>query len=157
MIKVFYAIDIYRLNICITTVATTDGCVLFIEMFSKLDTAGEFELRGGCLDTVDTRYLMINSSYFLGHVNSSLAWSALTNQWQIHNSFTKDLIAFMEGAERNFPLGTHTWYFPDINCTEPGQEGRKMKLHRRIVRPGWFCCDDGVCIDSGKGSKIPPQ
>ena len=32
--------------------------------------------------------------------------------------------------------------------SEPGQQFRSLSLHRSLAQPGWFCCDDGHCLES---------
>ena len=32
--------------------------------------------------------------------------------------------------------------------SEPGQQFRSLSLHRSLDQPGWFCCDDGHCLES---------
>ena len=104
---------------------------------------------GSCLNIADTLYLMINSSYFLGFINTTLHRDTTTNIWQIVNTFDSSLIAEMEGLD-GFPLGTNRWYFLDTYCTDPDSPWRTVSLHRRVERPGMFCCGDGTCLESDK-------
>ena len=120
----------------------------------SLDTAAHFQLRGACLNLADTLYLMVNSSFFLGYINTKLVRSADTGQWQLLSTFNNSLIASMvitdDSKDMSFPLGTNHWHFPDLNCTDNGTEWRRLKLHRRVDLPGTFCCDDGLCLHSDK-------
>ena len=97
----------------------------------------EFQLDGSCLNLADSLYLMLNSSYFLGFINSSLTRDPATRQWQIVNTFSNSLIAVMEGRD-SFPLGTNRWYFL-TNCTDPGSPYRQgSSLHRSRTVPLFY-------------------
>ena len=118
----------------------------------RMEDLVEFQLLGSCLNLVDTLYLMLNSSYLLGYINTALRRDTASSQWQIVNTFNNSLIAVMEmEGEDRFPLGTNRWYFQQTNCTDIGPHNwRTVSLHRRVERPGMFCCDDGTCLDSDK-------
>ena len=53
----------------------------------------------------------------------------------------------IQGTERDFPIGNHSWKFTE-NCTDPGLEVRTLNLHANVEQPGNFCCGDGSCIQS---------
>ena len=69
-----------------------------------------------------------------------------------------------------FPLGTYPWEFKsevdgppschDVDCDvvdcdiRTGPFTRKMILHLVVKQPGYFCCNDGACIDSDYRFKI---
>ena len=44
--------------------------------------------------------------------------------------------------------GTYSWTFHSSNCTDEGVSTRNLNLHRKVDRPGTFCCNNGKCIDS---------
>ena len=115
----------------------------------RMEDLVEFQLVGSCLNIADTLYLMLNSSYLLGYINTALHRDTVTNQWQIVNTFNNSLIAVMDGLD-SFPLGINRWQFLQTNCTDPGFRWRTASLHRRVERPGMFCCGDGTCLDSDK-------
>ena len=51
-------------------------------------------------------------------------------------------------STHGFPLGKYRWYFLQDDCKDPSVSWRYLNFHLRVQRPGTFCCDDGVCIDS---------
>ena len=71
----------------------------------RMEDLVEFQLVGSCLNIADTLYLMLNSSYLLGYINTALHRDTVTNQWQIVNTFNNSLIAVMDGLD-SFPLGS---------------------------------------------------
>ena len=60
----------------------------------------------------------------------------------------------------DYPIGSHRWYFTDGNCREKNEKWRKDDPHLAVQQPGYFCCDDGLCISSepsyGYSKEKPP-
>ena len=112
-----------------------------------------FILRGVCQDSsVDSTFVMKSSTEFMGYIQTKMTYSVTSHRWEIVNVTNRQLLAFMTAGPRNFhPIGRHHWHFLDTNCTDPGVEVRSLNLHLEVQQPGHFCCDDGTCIDSGKG------
>ena len=50
---------------------------------------------------------------------------------------------------KGFPIGTFQWYILDADCADnDNTRSRSLNLHYQVKRPGHFCCDNGVCINS---------
>ena len=110
-----------------------------------------FQLRGVCLESpVDKYFAMVNTTYFLGYTHSSLIFSNVSQRWEIvKNANQTSVLAYMQSEkENNFPLGLNSWYFEAETCHDDGSQKRSLNLHLDVDQPGYFCCDDGTCIDS---------
>ena len=110
-----------------------------------------FQLRGVCLESpVDKYFVMVNTTLFLGYIQSSLIFSNVSERWEIvktHNQTS--VLAYMESEpENNFPLGLHSWYFEAETCHGVGGQERTLNFHLEVEQPGYFCCNDGNCIES---------
>ena len=98
---------------------------------------------------MDKYYVLLDSSEFLGLIQTKLIFSDVNNRWEIVKRLNdKEVLAYMEKTDKHFPSGTHRWYFEDSDCTDPGQQWRSLNLHLDVGIPGKFCCDDGTCISS---------
>ena len=93
---------------------------------------------------MDVFYLMRNSFEFFGYLGlSSITFSVSENSWKIIRSEDGEELAERQGTD--LPLGKNPWNFRVGNC-----DGNILKLHLDVDQPGYFCCDDGLCIDSQK-------
>ena len=118
----------------------------------EMKTRKTFELDRVCLDSlmnIDTHYVMINSSLFIGLMYSKL----IKNQqlWELRSLEDDSLIASMQSQiilETGFLAGTEEWKFVNNSCHDRGNETRQMNFHLVVDRPGYFCCTHGKCIES---------
>ena len=113
-----------------------------------LEPYAKFELSGACMDSgVDSFYIMQSGEELLGYKHSKMSWSDKERRWEIISLLNYTTLAFSSDTT-SFPLGMHHWVFLASNCTDPGEQGRRLNLHRAVDQPGNFCCDDGLCISS---------
>ena len=108
----------------------------------------KFQLRGGCQQNeVDTFFVLQQGRELLGYRQSKMFWSGEDRRWNIANLVDNKNMAYTNDTSA-FPIGTRRWYFINGSCNDPGQLWRKMNLHLAVQQPGYFCCEDGLCIDS---------
>ena len=98
----------------------------------------ELQLRGMSLkqtDTLDTGYYLMNSSHLIGKSRSTLR--NINNIWAL-STIDGEVVFSKNGRE--MPLGINNWTKGAIDV--------RLMLHKSILQPGQFCCDDGSCISS---------
>ena len=129
----------------------------------QFESRVRFELRGICkTDYLDTQYTVYNSTHLLGDSNNWIRENredVNTKEWQLVDRKKGTVLASMEkpaslAQYSFFPLGTKEWFWNDGSCTDcsPNTFGcesyRTMILHLVVRQPGYFCCNDGACINS---------
>ena len=118
----------------------------------EMKTRKTFELDRVCLNSlmnIDTHYVMINSSLFIGLMYSKLIKTQ--ELWELRSLEDDSLIASMHSQiilETGFLAGTGEWKFVNNSCHDRGNETRQMNFHLAVDRPGYFCCTHGKCIES---------
>lgn len=111
----------------------------------------KFMMKGVCINSpVDSFYQMMTSEDFIGYTQTSLIWSRDNDRWEIVFTMNRTLLAFSTETQREFPVGTHPWFFVNNTCHENGTDWRLLLLHEAVEQPGNFCCRDGSCISSEK-------
>ena len=86
---------------------------------------------------------------FLGYSLTEIIYSQRYRRWEIHNLLLDEtLVAVMNGSSR-YPFGTHRWKFINNVCNDDEKDYRSLNLHSLTEETGKFCCEDGLCIDSG--------
>ena len=107
----------------------------------------KYTLDGVCeMSVIDNHFVLKPDGRILGLTITEMIWNIKKNQWEIRNLVNNETVAMMNSTSR-FPLGTHKWYFVE-NCTDPSESWRHLNFHINVERPGMFCCEDGICIDS---------
>ena len=110
----------------------------------------ELKLRGLCsfLD-VDINFTMITSGlknrryHMQGWTHSNIEWHDAQKEWQIRSVKHSGVIASCNDT-KDYPLGTHDWYFEDQLCTEEGQSYRLLNMYSCL--DGQIPCRNGDCI-----------
>ena len=106
-----------------------------------------YTLDGVCeMSIIDSHFVLKPNGRIFGLTVSEMIWNIKKSQWEIKNLVNNDTLAIMNSTS-GFPLGTHKWYFVE-NCTDPSVSWRHLNFHLNVKRPGMFCCEDGICIDS---------
>ena len=127
------------------------------------------ELRGICkTDDLDTQYTVYNSTHLLGDSHNWIRnyRDDVSKEWQLVDRKKGTVLASMEKPAllapqySLFPLGTNKWFWKDgsgdnpPSCADCSPEMwecksyRTMILHLVVQQPGYFCCNDGACINS---------
>ena len=70
---------------------------------------------------------------FIGYVSSEIVYSLTRNRWEILNSHSKDILAFMNETSK-LPIGKHPWYFTHSNCVDDGKKYRTLDFHKYVVQ-----------------------
>ena len=65
-------------------------------------------------------------------------------RWTIFDSLTNKTLAY---TKKLYPVGLAKWYFINESCSDDGMDYRTLNFHPFVEQPGYFCCNDGVCID----------
>ena len=113
----------------------------------KIQLFTSFTLDGVCKESVvDSHYVLQSGGVLKGYLKTEMKWNGASNQWEIWNLEDRTLAATMNQTN-GFPLGTYQWYILDTDCADDN-ETRRLNLHYQVKRPGHFCCDDGICINS---------
>ena len=120
----------------------------------QLNQTPKFQLRGVCEGSeVDIFYTipLYNETLFrkevLGLKQTKIIWSPEQKRWNIVNLVDLSILAHTNNT-KEYPFGTHSWFFTNSSCTDPGRPWREMNLQQKSDQPGQFCCWDGLCIDS---------
>ena len=116
----------------------------------QVETGTVFQFSGVCKEEdVDILYILEDGA-FTGYGTSSLFYSAEKRRWELHNlGLTNNtLVAVKEGAGE-YPVGAGRWRFTNSSCSDGGQNYRTLNLHLAVEETGQFCCDSGLCIESG--------
>ena len=120
----------------------------------QLKQPPKFQLRGVCEGSeVDLFYTMplYNETLFrkevLGLKQTKILWSPGQKRWNIVNLVDLSILAHTNNTI-DYPFGTHSWFFTNSSCTDPGRPWREMNLQQKSEQPGRFCCRDGLCIES---------
>ena len=66
-------------------------------------------------------------------------------KWTIYESSTNITLAY---TKKRYPVGSNKWYFINESCTDDGMDYRTLNFHPFVKQPGYFCCNDGLCIDA---------
>ena len=108
-----------------------------------------FHLQGVCKDSlIDRFYVLLTPTELLGYIQNKMIWSEVNYRWEIIKITTNETMAYMN-ATSFFPFATHPWYFVDgSECSDQGQNWRKLNFHLKVKQPGNICCDDGTCVNS---------
>ena len=120
----------------------------------NLTSIPKLQMRGVCPESgVDTFYVLkiyntTISKEFTGLKHTKLIFAEKDQRWEIIGLIENKILAYTNSTI-DFPFGTQRWIFLDSNCSDPGQPWRKINFQQFSEQPGHFCCDDGVCIDSG--------
>ena len=113
----------------------------------KIQLFTSFTLDGVCKESVvDSHYVLQSGGVLKGYLKTEMKWNGASNQWEIWNLEDKTLAATMNQTN-GFPLGTYQWYILDTDCADDNKT-RRLNLHYQVKRPGHFCCDNGICINS---------
>ena len=113
----------------------------------KIQLFTSFTLDGVCKESVvDSHYVLQSGGVLKGYLKTEMKWNGASNQWEIWNLEDKTLAATMNQT-KGFPLGTYQWYILDTDCADDNKT-RRLNLHYQVKRPGHFCCDNGICINS---------
>ena len=73
---------------------------------------------------------------------TKIIWNNLG--WSFVNTLTGREIAYTNFS-KDYPIGTHRWYFVDGKCQDFGEEWKTMNLHG--CRENEFNCRSGDCVD----------
>ena len=84
---------------------------------------------------------------FIGYFSSKIRYSAEYKRWEIVNTFSGEILAYMNGTSK-IPFGFNHWYFPQSNCISEGKKFRTLNFHKYVEQPGYYCCHDGTCFTS---------
>ena len=108
----------------------------------------QYTLDGVCkMSMLDSHFVLKPDGRILGLRITEMIWNTIENQWEIRNLFNHQTLAIMNSTS-GFPFGTNKWYFVLEDCRDPSVDWRLLNFHLKVERPGMFCCEDGVCIDS---------
>ena len=114
----------------------------------KLTGYIQYTLDGVCeMSIVDNHFVLKPDGRILGLTMTEMIWNIKENQWEIRNLMNNDTLAKLNSTS-GIPLGTKKWYFLLEDCRDPLVKWRNLNFHLKVERPGMFCCEDGVCIDS---------
>ena len=103
-----------------------------------------FQLRGVSMASyIDTHYVWVSTSEFLGFISTKLLHNAATKKWEILSSFDNELLAHTIEEFDGIPLGTFEWSYDKSNLS-----AAFFNFHLAVDQPGYFCCDDGLCLSS---------
>ena len=81
----------------------------------------------------------------MGYTQTVLRFSKEDKRWTIHDSSTNVTLAY---TNTKYPVGSKKWYFINESCTDERVNYRTLNFHPYVEQPGYFCCDDGTCINS---------
>ena len=108
----------------------------------------QYTLDGVCkMSMIDSHFVLKPDGRILGLRITEMIRNTKENQWEIRNLLNNETIAKMNSSS-GFPFGTNKWYFVLEDCRDPSVDWRLLNFHLKVDRPGMFCCEDGVCIDS---------
>ena len=115
----------------------------------KLKGYIQYTLDGACKMSliVDSHFVLKPDGRILGLRITEMIWNTKENQWELRNLLNNETLAKMNSTS-GFPFGTNKWYFVLEDCRDPSVDWRLLNFHLKVERPGMFCCEDGVCIDS---------
>ena len=103
-----------------------------------------FQLRGVSVESyIDTYYVWVSKSEFLGLIRTKFIHNADTKKWEILSSSDNELLAHTVEKFDGIPLGTFEWSYDKSNLSSAF-----FHFHLGVEQPGQFGCDDGFCLSS---------
>ena len=147
--------DWYDDDLCAISYQNSSGkfcdadCSMKLCPVCQVNQVVNMELEGVCRgSSVDSFYVMKSPTEYLGYLHTSIAFSSSRDRWEVSHTFnSSNVLAFMD-TKSDFPLGVNQWIFLEEDCADPWKMYRTLSLHFEVKKPGNFCCDDGICIDS---------
>ena len=122
----------------------------------QLKETPKFQMTGVCKGSkVDNFYTILLPSdnktllamELIGFKHTKMTWSVKQKRWNIVNLFDGDILAHTNST-KDIPFGSHSWFFTNNSCYDQGKTRRLLNLQQKVKQPGYFCCDDGICINS---------
>ena len=97
---------------------------------------------------VDSYYVIQPTGQLLGYTHTSMLLSTEIGGFIIIDNWDQRILAYINNTTI-FPLGSHPWYFVNGKFTDDNEtEFRMLNLHLAVGQPGYFCCANGLCIES---------
>ena len=94
--------------------------------------------------------LSLQERLFFGFGFSEIFYSGESGRWEIHNLLLEETLVAVKNGSSQYPFGTHRWQFTNNVCNDgDDRDYRSLNLHARVEETGKFCCETGLCIDSG--------